>query len=379
VKIAILDTYYTGAIETLYAAQPALARSAYRTQHEALIDLCFGTSDFYSSHLRDLGHEAHDLIVNCEPLQRAWACEQGLRLLPASTRLSHRLFRLPWAGRVAAALSGLARIAIAQIERLHPDILYCQDLWFLTPAMARRLRRSVRRIVGQTARPLPPREFLASFDLIVTSFPHYVPRLRAGGMPSEYLPIGFDPRVLARVGQFERDVAVSFVGGLSRHHGRALPLLEVLAQSTPIEFFGYGAERMAADSPIRARHRGQAWALDMYRVLARSRITVNRHIDAAENHANNMRLYEATGMGALLLTDRKDNLASLFEPGKEVVVYSTPAEAVDLIHHYLAHPEDAEEIARAGQARTLREHTYRRRMEALVPILESCLARPSRA
>lgn len=378
-KIAILDTYYPGVLDALYAAQPLLARSAYRIQHEALIDLYFGTSDFYSAHLRDLGHEAHDLIVNCEPLQRAWAREQGLRLVPASTRLPHRLFQVPWAGRVAAALSGLARIAIAQIERLRPDILYCQDLWFLTPAMARRLRRSVRRIVGQTASPLPPADFVAAFDLIVTSFPHYVPRLRAGGMPAEYLPIGFEPRALARVGEVERDVGVSFVGGLSRHHGRALPLLEALARSTPIEFFGYGAERLAADSPIRARHRGEAWALDMYRVLARSRITVNRHIDAAENHANNMRLYEATGMGALLLTDRKDNLASLFEPEREVAVYSTPAEAADLIHHYLAHPEEAEKIARAGQARTLREHTYRRRMEALVPILESCLARPSRA
>ena len=40
----------------------------------------------------------------------------------------------------------------------------------------------------------------------------------------------------------------------------------------------------------------------MYNILSRSKISFNRHINVAENNANNMRLYEATGMGSLLLT-----------------------------------------------------------------------------
>jgi len=71
-----------------------------------------------------------------------------------------------------------------------------------------------------------------------------------------------------------------------------------------------------------------------------------------------------------LLTDRKDNLGELFEIGKEVVAYSTAEEAAELIQYYLAHPDEAQAIARAGQARTLREHTYRHRMEELVPVLQ---------
>ena len=35
----------------------------------------------------------------------------------------------------------------------------------------------------------------------------------------------------------------------------------------------------------------------MYRVLRQSKIALNRHSDVAEDHANNMRLYEATGVG----------------------------------------------------------------------------------
>ncbi len=377
-KIAILDTYYPDVLSARYRSEPGLALTGYANQHAALIALAFGTSDFYSRHLNDLGHQASDLIVNCEPLQRAWARETGVRVAAAQMRIPHRYFRLPVIGSMACALSGFSRIALAQLEALQPDILYCQDLWFMTPQLARRLRPHVGRIVGQTASPLPPPEYLASYDLIVTSFPHYVPRLRALGIAAEYLPIAFEPAVLDRIGTVKRDIGASFVGGISRHHGRALPMLEYLARNTPIEFFGYGAERLGYDSPIRERHHGEAWALDMYRAIARSHVTFNRHIDVAEDNANNMRLYEATGVGTLLITDSKRNLAQLFEPGREVVVYSDAEEAARLIRHYLEHPDEAAEIARAGQARTLREHTYRQRMESLVPMLERCLEQPRR-
>ena len=111
----------------------------------------------------------------------------------------------------------------------------------------------------------------------------------------------------------------------------------------------------------------------MYRALVRSRITVNRHIDVAENYANNMRLYEATGVGAMLITDRKDNLSELFDIGREVEVYSSPEEAAELINYYMAHPLEAGVVARAGQDRTLKEHTYQQRMVELVSILERYL------
>ncbi|WP_458392553.1 glycosyltransferase family protein [Rhizobium brockwellii] len=35
----------------------------------------------------------------------------------------------------------------------------------------------------------------------------------------------------------------------------------------------------------------------------------------------------------------------------------------------LTHPDKADAIAKAGQARTLKDHTYRSRMEELMPIL----------
>ncbi|QBK04421.1 glycosyltransferase family 1 protein [Hylemonella gracilis] len=369
-KVVILDTYYPRFLKSFYAEHAGLSHASSQEQTQALLKAAFGTSDFYSRHLNSLGVDAHDLVANCVPLQKMWATENDVSFSAWALRLPHRTFRLPVIGAQLAALPGLMEVAIAQIRSLKPDVLYCQDLSFFPGEVLKDLKSDVRLIVGQIACPLPPESFLKGYDLILTSFPHFVSRLRALGVASAYFRIGFDTRVLDLLGKVQRDIGASFVGGISRHHGKAVPLLEYLATNTPIEFFGYGAKTLPRSSAIRKRHHGEVWGLDMYRALARSRIALNRHIDVAENNANNMRLYEATGVGSLLITDRKDNLGEIFEVGKEVVAYSSQEEAAELIRYYLDHPEEAAAIARAGQARTLREHTYRHRMEELVPVLE---------
>jgi spore maturation protein CgeB len=368
-KIVVLDTYYAAFLAAHYAAAPDLKWRPYDEQRQSLLRACFGTSDFYSRHLNALGCDAQDLIVNCRPLQAEWAREHRASQNTLALQLPHRLFRLPLVGPLLAKIPGLADVAVAQIKAIKPDVLYCQDLSFFTPERLSGLKNHVRLIVGQIASPLPPDSFVKGYDLILTSFPHFVPRLRGMGVASDYFRIGFDPRVLEMLGHVEKDIPVSFVGGISRHHNKAVSLLEHIAETTPIQFFGYGAQSLPPGSPIRQKHQGEIWGLDMYRALARSHMTLNRHINVSENYANNMRLYEATGTGTMLLTDRKDNLGELFEIGKEVVVYTTQEEAVELIRYYTAHPDEAAAIAGAGQRRTLCDHTYATRMQELVPIL----------
>ena len=111
----------------------------------------------------------------------------------------------------------------------------------------------------------------------------------------------------------------------------------------------------------------------MFDILRRSRISLNHHIGISGPYANNMRLYETTGVGALLLTDWKENLAEMFEPGAEAAVYRTPAECVQAIDYYLNHEAERVQTARAGHERTLRQHTYRQRMAQLVGIVEGLL------
>jgi len=117
----------------------------------------------------------------------------------------------------------------------------------------------------------------------------------------------------------------------------------------------------------------------MYEVLQRSKVTLNRHARInvrgreATDVANNMRLYEATGVGTCLVTEHKANLTEMFEPGREVVVYEDEADCVEKVRHSLSHESERRAIAEAGQARTLREHTYAARMEELLEMLQSRL------
>lgn len=333
-----LNTYYPQFIEQFYTADPRLADAPYAEQLAALQATYFGDADFYSAPLKELGWQAIDLIVNVGPLQAAWAKEHGTNA------------------------SGFDLIRL-QLEQIKPDVVYLQDLSLATPEVIRWIRQSARLVAGQIASPLPNID-LHGFDLLVSSFPHFVDDFRRKNITAYYQSLAFDERVLSLTGG-ERDIAVSFVGGISLAHGQGLVFLESLARLCPVEFWGYGADILAPDSVIRGRHHGEVWGQAMFKTLARSQITINRHIDVAGHFANNMRLFEATGCGALLITDYKDNLSDLFEIGKEIVVYRSAEECAALVNYYLSRPQEAEAIARAGQARTLRDHSYKMNMAEL--------------
>jgi spore maturation protein CgeB len=108
----------------------------------------------------------------------------------------------------------------------------------------------------------------------------------------------------------------------------------------------------------------------MYQVLRRSRITLNSHIDFAGNEAGNMRLFEATGVGAFLLTDFKDSLHTLFAPGPEVAVWRSIDQCLEAIGRHLADRDSRNSIARAGQARTMAQHTYRHRASEILTLVQ---------
>jgi hypothetical protein len=375
VRIAVLDTVYPAFIDTFYGRNPGLADQPYEVQLEALLDFSFGTSDAYTEGLRELGHESWNLITNCLPLQLAWVKRHRLRRVLRLAR------GVPGRPGLAARHVLFQAIAAAQVDALDPEVVFVHDTWSIDVRVLDRWRRQGRFIVGQIASPAPPVERLRRFDLMLSSFHHFVERFRQSGIDSEYFRLAFYDRVLDRLRargvdpapESARTLPVSFVGGLHLStHGQGTRLLEAAARELPLALWGYGGDDLLADSPIRAARRGEAWGIEMYEILADSKIVLNRHIDVAEGQANNMRLYEATGSGALLLTDAARGLGDLFAED-EVVTYESPADLIEKARHYLEDEAARVRIARAGQQRTLREHTYRARMAELDRMLQARL------
>jgi len=78
-----------------------------------------------------------------------------------------------------------------------------------------------------------------------------------------------------------------------------------------------------------------------------------------------MRMFEATACGALLITKYVPHLDEFWRIGKEIVAYQDENEMYDLIDYYLNSNSEREVIARAGQKRTLTEHTYYHRAKII--------------
>jgi hypothetical protein len=369
----IVDTYYPAFLETFHQTHPELGGANYDETLGALMATCFGTSDFYSKNLQLLGHDAADIVANDRMLQAKWAAAHGLSLTPPMAPLSRAVAGVPYLRRFARRPDWLLPLLAKQVEATRPDVLYLQDIGLCESRFVRAIRPFVKLIVGQIACPPLPVRYLRGCDLILTSFPHYVERFRALGIDSEYLEIGFETTLLERLAISQTTYDTVFVGGIADVHVEATEALEQAARTIGLDFWGYGAEKLAEDSPLRRKFHGQAWGLEMYNLFFNARIVVNRHSSASEQFANNMRLYEATGAGAMLITDEKDNLGELFEVGTEVVAYRGANDLVEKIQHYLSHEDDRAAIARAGQERTLRDHSYLERMKKLEQIIESRL------
>jgi len=112
----------------------------------------------------------------------------------------------------------------------------------------------------------------------------------------------------------------------------------------------------------------------MFQQLHDSRVALNTHIDISPVNASNMRLFEATGVGACLLTDWKANLSELFQPDAEVVAYRDAGECVEKVKYLLAHEAERRRIAVAGQRRTLRDHTFESRAAQIDGIIHEALS-----
>lgn len=377
-RVMIISTDYSPFLRTLYhpsqsffgrlfGRKSALQSASYKQQLDARNNTLFAGSDFYSRNFVALGHEAAEFHVNNGALQSTWLRERAQEVGPRPAVAS------PLRSPIEPSNIDLEEIIVRQAREMKPDVILNQAVSEVESRVLQRLKPYCKLIVGQIASPYPENEPYTAYDLMISSLPNFVNYYRQRGLAAEPNLLGFEPAVLDQVDAGERDVPLSFVGSITSDHGSRYELMDRLVRATDIRIWGRLVS-VFSNSPIMKRYRGEAWGRDMFRVLGRSKITINQHIDIAENYANNMRLFEATGMGALLITDWKDNIRDLFEPGKEVLCYKSVDECIELIDYYSRHEDERATIAAAGQRRTLQSHSYAQVVADQVCIFERYLA-----
>ncbi len=201
-------------------------------------------------------------------------------------------------------------ILLAQIEAFKPDLILNQDAFHVDTALMRRIKGIGKPIlIGQVGIAPSRGEDWTVYDLMLSQLSATVELFRRAGVRAEVNHLAFEPAVLdALPATPAHDIDISFVGTVSPDHRQRIALLEAVAARHQLALFGNPPQALPASSPLHRCFRGEVWGADMYQALRRSKITLNSHIDMAGREAGNMRLFEATGVGAFLLTDFKDNL-----------------------------------------------------------------------
>jgi len=110
---------------------------------------------------------------------------------------------------------------------------------------------------------------------------------------------------------------------------------------------------------------------DCVRIFNAAKVNINLHssIQAKEIVTGgdfvNPRTFEVAACGAFQLVDRRSLMAELFAED-ELAIFDRMEDLAPRIEYFLAHPEEREAIARRGQARVLKDHTYAMRMKTLI-------------
>lgn len=417
-KIVTVSHAYDQFLNWLYTTTtPDLSERSFEEQRDVYYATLFGHSDFYVNALRELGNEVEDFVYNNVLAQRAWRREalakavivdpyggNGDDVLPVPSSLLDKvphawmtnfICRLqetravlaqtplryakpllrPLLSRIDQQGAFLFDVFLEQLKAEKPDVLYIQAMHIFDDAKLRELKQHAGKIVGEhAATKLRSTIDYRLYDLVVSSFPPTVEWLRARGVRAELNKLAFDNRLLALVPEVRRDIPLSFIGSIFQIHSTRLDFLQTVgAKMEDLKVYGNATIRIPKASPLAKMILPAVWGRDMYQILRRSIVTFNHHGDVAP-FANNMRLYEATGMGALLITDYKDNLHEMFDLEKEVLTYRSAEECVDKARFYLdeRHSAARDAIMAAGQRRTLSEHTYESRMRRLVDLMRQC-------
>ena len=362
----IIDTVYDGYTKWLYQTNPDLENQTYSIQHSKTVLGGFHNATVWAEPLRKLGCEVMDVFFNQVRLQVRWCVENGhKKLLEKYSRESDsNSLTLSFEN----AKEWQETILKQQVKSFQPDLIWIADLFSLNGRFLEEIDGEYSFAVGEITSSINGIN-LENFDLIVSGALPIVMQLRDQGKASELLLHGFREQILDKLSPANKNFEISFVGQLT---DRRPELLRELSKYLNINVWASSPWDKVETESIKGLHWHQpVYGIDMYQILRNSKIVINHHIDAVKNYASNQRLYEVTGVGTMLLTDKASNLEEIFKIDKEIVCYGNLKECADTAMYYLDNPREREKIALAGKQRTLSSHTVEHRSHNIISILKN--------
>lgn len=324
----------------------------------------FALSDYWKYNLeKHCAFDVEEIFVNFEIPQKKWFAENI-------------------SGNKNIDLLG---ILLEQIKFFKPDIIFDDSGGFLSGIGYLRIKEMnpfINKIITWDGYTLSNPKTFVGTDLLLTCVPSIQDKYKNFGFKTERLSFAFDNRINQETTKRNLNDFLSFCGTISLDHEERLKYLIGLKGCIQTQYHignldgvnGYFSKKLLyliykkninfflEVHKLRKLNLGGVYGLEMFNVLANSFITFNIHGDSVGDFAGNMRLFEATGVGTCLLTDWKSDLSLLFDPDNEVVTYKSVSEAKSKLTELKNNPSLRNKIAIAGQNRTLKDHSYEKRV-----------------
>jgi len=259
--------------------------------------------------------------------------------------------------------------------RYRPDVVLVIKGGPITPGLVRRIKARLDVLFVNFFPDNPlwmiPFECIEAYDIFFTKERYAMRSLQAVGLRNlHYLPMYCVPSlhhpVTPTPAETERfGAALSLVGSRYAYRER---LVRELADY-PLRVWG-GGWTHAEDAGVRARVAGgPVYGHDKLCVYAASTLSLNPHHPMNDIVGVNTRAFELAAAGSCPVSDFKEDLATLFKPGEEVLVYRDLGELKRTLDVYLARPDEARAIGENARRRALAEHTLRHRVEEMLQVI----------
>ena len=332
----------------------------------------YSVSNYITKALIEKNYECIEIIDNANFLQEKWVNDYG------------------------DSSSG-EDILIQQIKYYRPDILYIGNASLADSTFIKKIKKFsfVKLILCFHCAPFTPTiiKNLRNVDAVVTCTKGYQ-EIISKELNKNVLLMqhAFDSRQELNSNEEIRDIDISFIGSLFINKGLHINRVELIyelmkkfknnyiAINFSNKFFLYFGvlilksifkfdffEKISFFYKLLYIYyfsKKPVFGNKMLKILTKTKILVNTHIENTE-YAGNMRLFEGTGCGCLLITDIKKDIDKLFEPEEEIELFRDKEDLIKKCTYYLKNDNKLNMIANAGLKRTLSFHSYKIRVDLL--------------
>ncbi len=206
---------------------------------------------------------------------------------------------------------------------------------------------------------------LAPYDALFFKEPHIVDRLRANlGLPVYYLPEGCNPRWHRPLVPAGTEPYLVTAGNMYPYRVRLLERL--IAKGIPLKLYGPDLPRWLGDTKVRSSHTGRYLAREEKARVFRSAAGVLNTMNPAEITGVNVRLFEAAGCGAAVLTEFRPSVRELFDVGEEVLTFCDFDELIAQASRLLDNASLTRQLGDAASQRAHRDHSFDQRIAVVL-------------